>query len=115
MGMESFIAQTALLTKIRKQTLRPGYIHGKLHREDGPALDGPLGKAWYKNGKRHQVEGPAVEWADGRREWYRNGKELTKDEFAAIREKELTAIGDAFQTGLDDKATVSHALSYKKR
>lgn len=98
-----------------KANAKAWYIHGKLHREDGPAMDGPLGKSWYKNGQRHRVEGPAVEWADGRREWYRNGKEMTEDEYIAIREKELTALGEAFNTGLDHKTDVSHALSYKKR
>lgn len=93
------------------------YIHGKLHREDGPAMEGPLGKSWYKNGKRHRLDGPAVEyeWADGRKEWYRNGKELTEKEFAVIREKELDAIGEAFRTGLDHKTTVSRPLRLKDR
>jgi len=86
---------------------------GKLHCEDGPAMDGPLGKSWYRNGKRHREDGPAVEHADGRKEWYRHGKELTAAAFAALREKELAEIGGAFETGLDHKATVSKPLRYK--
>lgn len=91
------------------------YIHGKLHREGGPAMEGPLGRSWYKNGKRHRLDGPAVEWADGRQEWYRNGNELTEAEFAAIREKELAAIAEAFKTGLGKETTVKRPLRYKDR
>ena len=89
------------------------YRNGKLHRDDGPAMDGPLGKSWHRNGKRHRDEGPAVEYADGRKEWYRHGKELTAAEFAAIREKELAEIGDAFKTGLTRKITVSRPRPLK--
>ena len=90
------------------------YINGKLHREDGPAMEGPLGQSWYKNGKRHRLNGPAVEWADGRREWYRSGRQMTEAEFNATREKEVGAIGDAFKTGLDQKTAILRPLSYKK-
>ena len=76
-------------------------------------MDGPLGKSWYRNGKRHREDGPAVEHADGRKEWYRHGKELTAAEFAALREKELSGIGDAFRTGLTGKAAVSRPLRFK--
>ncbi len=72
-----------------------------------PAIEGPLGKSWYRKGKRHREDGPAVEHADGRKGWYRHGKELTAAEFAAIREKELAEIGDAFKTGLTSEMTVS--------
>ena len=51
------------------------YLNGKLHREDGPAIEYPDGsKFWYLNGKRHRVDGPAIEDADGSKEWYLNGK-----------------------------------------
>jgi len=76
-------------------------------------MDGPLGKSWYRHGKRHREEGPAVEYADGRKEWYRHGKELTAAEFAAIREKEIAEIGDAFKTGLTRKITVSRPRPIK--
>jgi hypothetical protein len=81
---------------------------GKFHREDGP-----LGKIWYRNGKRHREDGPAVEHADGKKEWYRQGKELIAAEFAAIREKELAEIGDAFKTGLTREITVSRSRPLK--
>jgi NTP pyrophosphatase (non-canonical NTP hydrolase) len=51
------------------------YLNGKLHREDGPAIEGAGGaKSWYLNDKLHREDGPAVEWADGYKEWYLNGK-----------------------------------------
>ena len=41
-------------------------LTGKLHREDGPAVEYANGdKAWYLNGKRHRTDGPAVEDATG--------------------------------------------------
>jgi hypothetical protein len=95
------------------QGAKAWYRNGKLHREDGPAMEGPLGKSWYRKGKRHREEGPAVEYADGRKEWYRHGKELTAAEFAAIREKELAEIGDAFKTGLTSEMTVSRPRPLK--
>ena len=54
------------------------------HREDGPAVEYTDGsKFWYLNGKRHRKDGPACEWADGSKEWYLNGEELTEQEFHA--------------------------------
>jgi energy-coupling factor transporter ATP-binding protein EcfA2 len=58
------------------------YQNGKLHREDGPAIEWSDGnREWYKNGKLHREDGPAVEDADGYKVWYIEGKELTKKEF----------------------------------
>ena len=54
-------------------------LNGKLHREDGPAVeyvDG--GKEWCLNGKLHRLDGPAVKRADGTKEWYLDGKQLTR-------------------------------------
>ena len=37
-------------------------------------------KAWYLNGKLHREDGPAIEWPDGSKQWYLNGKEyIEKD------------------------------------
>lgn len=42
-----------------------------LHRLDGPAIEYTDGsKEWYVEGKRHRLDGPAVEWADGYKEWW---------------------------------------------
>ena len=80
------------------------YINGKLHREDGPAVEytngqtewysngllhreggGPAneklhgyrGKMWYKNGQLHRDFGfPAIEWGNGTNEWYIKGQRV---------------------------------------
>ena len=39
------------------------YQNGRLHREDGPAIERVDGyKSWYKNGELHREDGPAVEY-----------------------------------------------------
>ncbi len=50
------------------------FIDGKLHREDGPAIEMRQYAAWYINGNRHREDGPAVEWGDGVKEWWIDGK-----------------------------------------
>ena len=46
-----------------------------LHRVDGPAMEWNNGsKEWWLNGKRHRVDGSAIEWDNGDKEWYLNGK-----------------------------------------
>jgi len=48
-------------------------------------------KFWYLNGKLHREDGPAVEWANGTKSWYLNGEELTEEEFNdRTNTKELT-------------------------
>ena len=50
------------------------YLDGRLHREDGPAVEKAYGdKAWWLNGYLHREDGPAVEWHSGRKEWWLNG------------------------------------------
>jgi hypothetical protein len=57
-------------------------LDGKRHREDGPAIETANGyKAWYLKGNRHREDGAAVEWANGYKAWYLDGKELTESEF----------------------------------
>jgi hypothetical protein len=46
------------------------HLHGALHREDGPAIDKVNGsKMWFLHGKSHREDGPAAEYADGDKEW----------------------------------------------
>ena len=46
-----------------------------LHRLDGPAIEFADGyKEWYKDGQRHREDGPAVERANGYKEWCKDGK-----------------------------------------
>ena len=57
---------------------------GKLHREDGPAVEYKNGtKKWYREGRVHRDGGPAVEYADGYKAWYREGR-LHREDGAAI-------------------------------
>lgn len=38
------------------------FLNGKLHREDGPAIEYVNGDLrWYLNGNRHREDGPAIE------------------------------------------------------
>ncbi|MDV7396463.1 hypothetical protein RZS08_34025, partial [Arthrospira platensis SPKY1] len=49
------------------------WVNGKLHREDGPAIEyADGGKVWYKNNKLHRHDGPAVEYASGNKQWFVN-------------------------------------------
>ena len=40
-------------------------------------------KYWCIDGKLHREDGPAVEFVDGTKEWWLNGKQLTEEEFNA--------------------------------
>lgn len=56
------------------------YINGKLHKEDGPAIQRSNGdEFWYANGKRHREDGPAIETMDGWKEWWIHGKHHRED------------------------------------
>ena len=60
------------------------YLNGKLHREDGPAIEYRNGdKSWYLNDKLHREDGPAVEYATGGKKWVRNDK-LHREDGPAI-------------------------------
>jgi len=51
------------------------FINGRLHREDGPAIEHASGsKSWFINGNRHRDDGPAIEYASGEKRWYINGR-----------------------------------------
>jgi hypothetical protein len=57
------------------------WLHGKLHREDGPAYEGADGdKEWYLHDKLHREDGPAIERASGYKEWRLNDEKLTEEE-----------------------------------
>jgi hypothetical protein len=46
-----------------------------LHRSDGPAIEYTNGsKSWYVDGKRHRTDGPAIEGFNGHKAWYVDGK-----------------------------------------
>ena len=45
------------------------------HREDGPAIEYTDGtKYWYINGKFHREDGPAIMCNNGDKNWYLNGE-----------------------------------------
>jgi hypothetical protein len=51
-----------------------------LHREDGPAVEWEDGdKSWWLNGKHHREDGPASEWGDGGKFWFLNGERHRED------------------------------------
>ena len=65
------------------------------HREDGPAIEWADGsKSWYLNGKRHREDGPAIEWVDGSKWWYLNGQYFTEVEYARRTEKNIVLTMD---------------------
>jgi hypothetical protein len=50
-------------------------LNGKLHREDGPAVEYNHGhNVWYLNDRKHRVDGPASITAAGDKEWFFEGK-----------------------------------------
>lgn len=50
------------------------YLHGKLHRDEGPAVEYVDGsKEWFQCGKRHRIDAPAIEWISGTKEWWQHG------------------------------------------
>ena len=60
------------------------YLKGKLHREDGPAVERASGdKCWHLKGKLHREEGPAIERANGSKFWYLNDERVTQEEHKA--------------------------------
>jgi hypothetical protein len=72
---------------------REWYLNGKLHREDGPAIEYANGtREWFLNDKLHREDGPAIECVDGSRYWWLNGAEYTEEEFNknTAKVKELT-------------------------
>ncbi len=53
----------------------------KIHRLDGPAVEYIDGaKHWYQDGKRHRLDGPAIEFK-GSKEYWIEGVRLTAKEF----------------------------------
>ena len=45
-------------------------------------------KHWCLNGKLHREDGPAIERADGSKSWYLNDEELSEAEFNALHQME---------------------------
>jgi hypothetical protein len=63
-------------------------LNGKLHRENGPAVEwSDGGKTWYRNGQCHREDGPADEYPNGGKYWYQNGR-LHREDGPAIEESD---------------------------
>jgi hypothetical protein len=63
---------------------RRWYRGGKLHRDDGPAVEYPNGnRFWYRFGRLDRAGGAACEYADGSRFWHRAGL-LHRDDGPAV-------------------------------
>jgi hypothetical protein len=57
---------------------------GKLHREDGPAIEcADGGKSWWLKGQRHREDGHAIEGKDGSKSWYLNNINYSEKDFHA--------------------------------
>ena len=66
--------------KVERDGTRLWYLHGVLHRDNGPAVERPEGDyRWYQFGKEHREDGPAIERPNGTKEWFRNGKHHRED------------------------------------
>ena len=64
---------------------------GLYHRVDGPAVEWVNGsKEWYQNGKLHRENGPALEWYNGSEEWHFKGKKCSEEEHSLLTWKHLT-------------------------
>jgi hypothetical protein len=60
---------------IRPNGDREWRVEGKLHREDGPAVEYKAGGGeWWLHGVNHREDGPAVVFSDGSWAWYRDGR-----------------------------------------
>jgi hypothetical protein len=68
------------------------YLDNKRHRIDGPAIEDVDGsKSWYLHDKLHRVDGPAIEWADGTKEWWLYGNKLTQAQWKRADKPKVTS------------------------
>ena len=54
-------------------------------------------KFWYLNDELHREDGPAIEWADGSKSWYLNGKGLSHSQW----KKEVAKLNQSSQSRCD--------------
>ena len=68
------------ICKIKHDGTKEWSLNGKLHREDGPAMEWANGtKSWWLNDKLHRESGPAIERVDGYKAWFLNGERHRED------------------------------------
>jgi hypothetical protein len=62
------------------------YLHGVRHREGAPACEYVNGtEKWYRHGLRHRDGGPAASYPDGRRIWFTDGVKVREERVAPGR------------------------------
>jgi hypothetical protein len=67
--------QTYKVTVDENKNIRWRNDKDQLHRHDEPAIEYADGsKSWYVDGKLHRLDGPAFERADGSKSWWVDGK-----------------------------------------
>jgi hypothetical protein len=67
--------QTYKVTVDKNKIIRWYNDKEELHRLDGPAVEWADGdKSWYVDGKLHRLDGPAFERADGSKSWWVDDK-----------------------------------------
>ena len=70
-----------------------------LHREDGPAIEWFNGsKSWWVNGRLHREDGPAAIWHNGRKSWYLNDERVSEAEHKQLTAKETVLTMDEIAT-----------------
>jgi hypothetical protein len=80
------------------------------HREDGPAIEyADGGKEWYLNGKCHREDGHAIEYADGSKSWYINDELLTEEQFKERVAHMTTILDDIIEQIQEDIITFGEA------
>jgi len=76
--------------EVTKEVTRWHNESNQRHREDGPAVEYADGdKEYYINGKLHREDGPAVECANGYKEYYINNK-LHREDGPAVERADGT-------------------------
>ena len=61
---------------------------GYFHREDGPAIEYANGRRqWFNDGKFHREDGPVIAWESGSCSYYLNNEPYTKKEYLKEIEK----------------------------
>ena len=84
--------KTGAYLVIHSNGTKSWWIHGHLHREDGPAVKMANGdKEWWIHGDPHREDGPAYEWLGGIKEWFLHGIWYLTEEEWEIALDELRA------------------------
>jgi hypothetical protein len=77
---QMFIKDYGEYYEVDKHGNQRWYLHGKQHRENGPAVIFASGsKYWCRHGKLHREDGPAEIWPDGTKFWHFHDRRLSED------------------------------------